>query len=134
MFKIQTLNNISVVGLERLPRDRYEVASEIQHPDAILVRSADMHKLEIAPTVKAVGRAGAGVNNIPVARMSERGIPVFNTPGANANAVKELVIAGLILGCRRLSPAWDFARGLTGTDAEISQAIEAGKKQFAGFE
>ena len=100
----------------------------------MLVRSASLHEREIPQTLKAVGRAGAGVNNIPVARMSERGIPVFNTPGANANAVKELVIAGLVLGCRRLCPAWEFARGLKGSDAEISQAIESGKKQFAGYE
>src|SRR5882757_6248791 len=88
-FKILTLNNISVRGLERLPRDQFEVASEIGHPDAILVRSADMHRMVIPASVKAVGRAGAGINNIPVASLSNRGIPVFNAPGANANAVKE---------------------------------------------
>ncbi len=134
MFKILTLNNISVAGLERLPRDRYEIASEIQHPDAILLRSFNMHDMEIPPTLKAVGRAGAGVNNIPVERMSERGIAVFNAPGANANAVKELVIAGMLIGCRNLCQAWDYARHLEGSDAEISKAVEAGKKQFAGFE
>src|SRR5581483_7493552 len=105
MFKIQTLNNISVHGLERLPRDRYEVASEISNPDAVLVRSADMHKMTIAPSIKAIGRAGAGTNNIPVAAMSKRGVPVFNAPGANANAVKELVIAGMLLAARNLAPA-----------------------------
>src|SRR4029077_13323398 len=96
-YKILTLNNISVRGLERLPRDRYEVASEIGHPDAIMVRSADMHAMDIAASVKAIGRAGAGTNNVPVAKLSKRGVPVFNAPGANANAVKELVIASLFL-------------------------------------
>ena len=134
MFKILTLNNISVTGLERLPRDRYEVASEIQHPDAILVRSADMHTMEIPPTLKAVGRAGAGVNNIPVQRMNERGVCVFNAPGANANAVKELVIAGMLLACRNICQAWDFARSLQGDDAHLHQQVESGKKRFVGFE
>ncbi len=134
MHKILTLNNISVAGLERLPRDRYEVASEIAHPDAILVRSFKMHDMEIAPTLKAVGRAGAGVNNIPVTRMSERGIPVFNAPGANANAVKELVLAGMLLACRNICQGWEFARSLQGSDEEIHKAVEAGKKGFVGFE
>jgi D-3-phosphoglycerate dehydrogenase len=134
MFRVLTLNRISPTGLSRLPPDRYEVSDTVAGPDAVLVRSASLHEREIPPTLKAVGRAGAGVNNIPVSRMSERGIPVFNTPGANANAVKELVIAGLVLGCRRLCPAWEFARSLAGSDAAISQAIEAGKKQFAGYE
>jgi D-3-phosphoglycerate dehydrogenase len=92
-FKIQTLNNISIKGLERLPRERFEVASEIGNPDAVLVRSADMHKLPIPDSLRAVGRAGAGTNNIPVEALSKKGIPVFNAPGANANAVKELVLA-----------------------------------------
>lgn len=134
MFRIQTLNRISQAGLSRLPADRYEVSETVEAPDALLVRSANLHEREMPPTLLAVGRAGAGVNNIPVAALTARGIPVFNTPGANANAVKELVVAGLILGCRRLGPAWDFARAVTGTDDEISRAIEAGKKQFAGFE
>ena len=134
MFKILTLNNISVTGLERLPRDRYEVASEIAHPDAILVRSAKMHDMPIPETLKAVGRAGAGTNNIPVDAMSQRGIPVFNAPGANANAVKELVIAGMLLACRNLCQGWAYARALEGDDAEINKAVEAGKKNFAGFE
>ena len=134
MFKILTLNNISVTGLERLPRDRYEVASEIQHPDAILVRSADMHTMEIPPTLKAVGRAGAGVNNIPVQRMNERGVCVFNAPGANANAVKELVIAGMLLACRNICQAWEFARRLEGDDGAIHKQAEDGKKRFVGFE
>ena len=114
MFKIQTLNNISVAGLDRLPRDRYEVASEIAHPDAILVRSAKMHDLVIPDTVQAIGRAGAGTNNIPVPAMTARGIAVFNAPGANANAVKELVIAGMLIAARNIGQAWHFARGLHG--------------------
>ncbi len=134
MFKVLTLNNISVKGLERLPRDRYEVASEIQHPDAILVRSQKMHEMAIPETLKAVGRAGAGVNNIPVEAMSARGIPVFNAPGANANAVKELVIAGMLAASRNLFPAWAFTEGLSGSDAEINSATEAGKKRFVGTE
>ena len=134
MYKILTLNNISVEGLERLPRDLYEVASEIQHPDAILLRSHNMHEMEIPPSVKAIGRAGAGVNNIPVAVMSKHGIPVFNAPGANANAVKELVIAGMLLAARNICQAWDFSRQLEGEDASINKQVEAGKKNFAGFE
>jgi len=134
MYKILTLNNISVAGLERLPRESYEIASEIQHPDAILLRSFNMHDMEIPSSLKAVGRAGAGVNNIPVDRMSQHGVAVFNAPGANANAVKELVIAGMLMGCRNLCQGWDYARNLAGSDAEISKAVEAGKKKFAGFE
>ncbi|KAB7623664.1 phosphoglycerate dehydrogenase [Alkalilimnicola sp. S0819] len=134
MYKILTLNNISAKGLERLPRQSYEIASEIGHPDAILLRSYKMHDMEIPDTVKAIGRAGAGVNNIPVERMSERGVPVFNAPGANANAVKELVLAGMLLAARNLCQGWEFARGLSGDDARINQETEAGKKNFVGFE
>jgi D-3-phosphoglycerate dehydrogenase / 2-oxoglutarate reductase len=134
MYKILTLNNISVAGLDRLPRDNYEVASEITHPDAILLRSYKMHDMEVPASVKAIGRAGAGVNNIPVAAMTARGIPVFNAPGANANAVKELVIAGALMAARNLGQAWRFATGLAGEDAEISKQVESGKKQFVGFE
>jgi D-3-phosphoglycerate dehydrogenase len=134
MFKIQTLNNISVAGLNRLPRDAYEVASELTHPDAILVRSAKMHDLPVPESLKAIGRAGAGVNNIPVGAMTERGIAVFNAPGANANAVKELVVAGMLLAARNIAQGWQFARALDGDDAAISKAVEAGKKQFVGFE
>ncbi|MFO7275689.1 MAG: phosphoglycerate dehydrogenase [Pseudomonadota bacterium] len=133
-FRILTLNNISVRGLERLPRDRYEIASDIGRPDAILVRSADMHSMTIPDSVLAVGRAGAGTNNIPVASLSKRGVPVFNAPGANANAVKELVLAALFLAARNVCQAWDFARSLSGTDAEIDAAVEKGKKRFVGFE
>ncbi|HEB94950.1 MAG TPA: 3-phosphoglycerate dehydrogenase [Sedimenticola thiotaurini] len=134
MYKILTLNNISVAGLDRLPREEYEVASEIAHPDAILLRSYKMHDMEIPATVKAIGRAGAGVNNIPVERVTRQGIAVFNAPGANSNAVKELVVAGMLMAARNLGPAWDFARGLSGDDTEISKAVEQGKKQFVGFE
>ena len=134
MYKILTLNNISVAGLERLPRERYEIASEIQHPDAVLVRSQKMHDMEVPVSVQAVGRAGAGVNNIPVDKMSGLGIPVFNAPGANANAVKELVLSGMLLGARNIAQSWEFARSLQGTDAEINKAVEAGKKNFVGFE
>jgi D-3-phosphoglycerate dehydrogenase len=133
-FKILTLNNISVRGLDRLPRERYEVASEIGHPDAIMVRSADMHEMEIAPSVLAVARAGAGTNNIPVAKLSKRGIPVFNAPGANANAVKELVIAGMFLAARNICQSWQYVRGLKGTDDELDAAVEKGKKKFVGYE
>ncbi len=133
-FRILTLNNISAKGLERLPRDRYEVASAIQQPDAVLLRSADMHKLELPASVLAVARAGAGTNNIPVAALAARGIPVFNTPGANANAVKELVIASLFLAARSIGPAWLFARAQTGDDKAIDVAVEKGKKDFVGFE
>jgi D-3-phosphoglycerate dehydrogenase len=134
MYKILTLNNISVAGLEKLPREDYEIASEIQHPDAILLRSFKMHDMEIPKSLRAVGRAGAGVNNIPVEKMSGLGIPVFNAPGANANAVKELVIAGMLLACRNIAQAWDFARNLEGEDAEINKQTEAGKKNYGGFE
>ena len=134
MFKVLTLNNIAVAGLDRLPRDLYEVASEIAHPDAIMVRSANMHEMDIPGTVKAIGRAGAGVNNIPVAQMSERGVPVFNAPGANANAVKELVLAGMLIAARNIAQAWSFAVGVEGEDDAIHQAVEAGKKRFVGFE
>jgi len=134
MFKIQTLNNISDIGLERLPRELYEVSSDVQQPDAILLRSFKMHDMEIPATLRAVGRAGAGVNNIPVDKLSARGIPVFNAPGANANAVKELVIAGMLLACRNICQAWDFARTLQGDDATLNKLVEAGKKDFVGFE
>ena len=133
-YRIQTLNNISLRGLERLPRDRYEVASAIPDPDAILVRSFDMHSLTLPSSVLAVARAGAGTNNVPVAALTKRGIPVFNSPGANANAVKELVVAGLFLAARNIVQAWDFARALSGDDKSIDEATEKGKKDFAGFE
>jgi D-3-phosphoglycerate dehydrogenase len=133
-FRILTLNNISVRGLERLPRDRYEVASEIGHPDAVLLRSADMHEMTVSSSVKAIARAGAGTNNIPVGKFSKLGVPVFNAPGANANAVKELVIAGLFLAARNICQAWEYARGLKGNDDEVDEAVEKGKKRFVGYE
>ena len=133
-YRIQTLNEISPKGLARLPAERYEVGPKVQSPDALLVRSADLHKLAIPAGVRAIGRAGAGVNNIPVAQMSRRGIVVFNAPGANANAVKELVLAGLLLAARNIAPAWLFARSLSGDDAAIDAAVEKGKKHFVGFE
>lgn len=134
MYKILVLNNIEKKGLELLERDQYEVASEFQNPDAILVRSADLHEQEIPAGLKAVGRAGAGVNNIPVDEMTQRGIPVFNSPGANANAVKELVLAAMLLGCRNICQAWDYVRSLEGDDESLEKQVEAGKKQFRGFE
>ncbi len=134
MHKILTLNNISVAGLNRLPRESYEVASEIAHPDAILVRSFKMHDMELPETVKAIGRAGAGTNNIPVEAMSQRGVVVFNAPGANANAVKELVVAGMLIAARNIAQAWRYAQGLSGDDAAIHAQVEKGKKQFVGFE
>jgi D-3-phosphoglycerate dehydrogenase / 2-oxoglutarate reductase len=133
-FRILTLNNISVRGLERLPRERYELASEIGNPHAVLLRSADMHKMSIPSSVLAVARAGAGTNNIPVAELSRRGVPVFNAPGANANAVKELVLAALFLAARNICQAWDYARNLAGDDHGIDVAVEKGKKNFIGFE
>jgi len=134
MYKIQTLNNSSVAGLEKLPRDKYEVASEFQHPDAILVRSFNMNNMDVPESAQAVGRAGAGVNNIPIEALSKRGVPVFNTPGANANAVKELVVAGMLLACRNICQGWDFATKLEGDDAAIHKQVESGKKNNAGFE
>jgi len=134
MYKILTLNEISATGLARLPTDRYEATAGVQDPDAVLVRSASLHDMPIPHSLKAVGRAGAGVNNIPVEKLSTLGIPVFNAPGANANAVKELVIAGMLLSCRHICQAWDFTRNLKGDDADIEKQAEAGKKRFAGFE
>jgi len=134
MYKILTLNNIAVKGLEKLPRENFEVASEIQHPDGILLRSFKMHDMEIPASLRAIGRAGAGVNNIPVDKMSEKGIAVFNAPGANSNAVKELVVAGMLMACRNIGQSWSFARGLEGEDAVINKDVEAGKKNYVGFE
>ena len=131
--KVLTLNAISARGLARLPQ-HYEVGGDVVDPDAILVRSANMNEMAIPASVRAIGRAGAGTNNIPVKVLSERGVPVFNAPGANANAVKELVIAGMLMGARKLVPALKFVEGLNGTDEEMHKATEAGKKQFAGME
>ena len=134
MFKILTLNNIAVEGLRRLPRSRYEVASEIAHPDAILLRSQNMHDMDIPETVAAIGRAGAGTNNIPIEKMNARGVPVFNAPGANANAVKELTIAGMLIGARNICRASEYTQTLEETGDALNKAVEAGKKQFVGFE
>jgi len=134
MYKILTLNNIAVAGLRRLPRERFEVASEIAHPDAIILRSYNMHDMEIPETVVAIGRAGAGTNNIPVDAMAARGVPVFNAPGANANAVKELAMAGLLLAARNICDAREYVRGLKEKGDALNKAVEAGKKQFVGFE
>jgi D-3-phosphoglycerate dehydrogenase / 2-oxoglutarate reductase len=131
--RIRTYNAISSLGLDRLP-DSYEVGSDVENPEGVLVRSADLHSVTLPDSVLAVARAGAGTNNIPVADLSTRGIVVFNTPGANANAVKELVIAGMLIAARNLVPAAAFAAGLGGTDAEINEATEKGKKAFVGFE
>jgi len=133
-LRILTLNSISAVGLKRLPAERYSVGTHVQSPDAILVRSQDMHTMEIVQSVKAIGRAGAGTNNIPVAAMNQRGVPVFNAPGANANAVKELVLAGMLMAARNLVPAIRFVDTLSGADEEINKAVEEGKKHFTGIE
>jgi D-3-phosphoglycerate dehydrogenase / 2-oxoglutarate reductase len=133
-YRIRTLNNISARGLERLPRERYEVASEIAEPHGLLVRSADMHGMQIPDSVLAVARAGAGTNNIPVAALARRGVPVFNSPGANANAVKELVLAGLFLAARNICQAWAYARELAGNDQALDEAVEQGKRRYLGFE
>jgi len=133
-FRVLTLNDISARGLDRLPRDRYEVASAMGEPDAILVRSADMHAMEIPASVQAVARAGAGTNNIPVAALSQHGVPVFTAPGANANAVKELVLAGLFIAARHVCEAWQFVRRLEGGGESLEAAVEKGKKRFVGHE
>ena len=131
--KILTLNAISARGLARLP-EHYTVGGDVTDPDGVLVRSANMHEMDIPASVCAIARAGAGTNNIPVKKLSERGVPVFNAPGANANAVKELVIAGMLIGARNLVPALKFVEGLSGTDEDMHRETEAGKKRFAGME
>jgi len=134
MYKILTLNNISQVGLDRLPADSYTVSDDEKEPDAIILRSFKMHDMEIPASLKAVGRAGAGVNNIPLDKMSDAGIPVFNAPGANANAVKELVVASLFITARNIHKSIDYVNGLEGDDASLSKLVEAGKKKYAGYE
>src|SRR5690348_11870344 len=131
--EILVINQIAQVGLKRFPAERYSMVKESNDPWAILVRSQDLHQFEFGPSLRAIGRAGAGVNNIPVAAMSKRGIPVFNAPGANANAVKELVLAGMLMAARNLPPALAFVAGQKGSP-ELDKKIESGKKQFAGFE
>ena len=135
MYKVLTLNQISVKGLDRFPRETYEIASEFSHPDAIMLRSHKLSTDEIADTVLCIGRAGAGTNNIPVAECTRRGIPVFNAPGANANAVKELVAAGLLLGSRGIVEGINYVNTLDIADeAELNRVLEAQKKQFKGSE
>lgn len=133
-FNIQTLNNIAKVGLERFPDEAYRIGEEVGEPDALMLRSANIHDMDIPESLLAVGRAGAGVNNIPVDRMSNRGIPVFNAPGANANAVKELVLAGMFLAARHICDAWQYVRDLEGDEQEMTAAVESGKKRYRGFE
>jgi len=132
--KIQTLSNISALGLAEFPLGEYEISAEASAPDAILVRSTNMHDMDLPDSLLAVGRAGAGVNNIPLERMSELGIPVFNAPGANANAVKELVIAGMLLAARNIPMAWRYAEKIKAPEDEFDRVVEAGKKKFKGFE
>jgi D-3-phosphoglycerate dehydrogenase len=133
-LEVLVLNPIAQVGLKRLPSARFEVVKESKAPDVILVRSADMHGMKFDARLKAVGRAGAGVNNIPVKELSKLGVPVFNAPGANANAVKELVVAGMLIAARNLAPALDFVRNLDTKDKELEKKVEAGKKAYAGVE
>ena len=133
-YRIQVLNHISAGGLKRLPWDRFAVSADVDDPHAVLVRSASLHDMEISESLLAVGRAGSGTNNIPIARMSERGIPVFNAPGANANAVKELVVAGMLLAARNIDDALKYLDSLDPDDPQLEQKVEAGKKAFAGYE
>ncbi len=133
-FQVLVLNQISANGLSRLPAERYLVGKDVAAPAAVLLRSADMHAMTIPDSVRAIGRAGAGTNNIPVAAMSARGVPVFNAPGANANAVKELVLVGMLLAARNIAPALRFVGALQGAEAEMDRRVEDGKKNFAGYE
>jgi D-3-phosphoglycerate dehydrogenase / 2-oxoglutarate reductase len=133
-LEVLVLNPIAQVGLKRLPAERFEVVKESKAPDVILVRSADMHEMKFGADLKAVGRAGAGVNNIPVAELSKLGVPVFNAPGANANAVKELVLAGMLIAARNLGPALEFVKNLDAKDSGLEKKVEAGKKAYAGVE
>lgn len=134
MFKIQTLNKIDTEGLSIFPLSNYEIASELPNPDAIVLRSFKMHDMELPKSLKAVARAGAGVNNIPIEKCTEKGIVVFNTPGANANGVKELVIAGLLLASRDIAESISWAKTLIGQGDQVPALIEQGKKNFAGQE
>ena len=133
-FQVLVLNAISPNGLKQLPSERYHAAKDVAQPDAVLVRSADLHATVLAASVRAIARAGAGTNNIPVAAMSARGVPVFNAPGANANAVKELVVAGMLMAARNLPGALRFVATLDPQDADLEHKVEDGKKHFAGFE
>ena len=133
-FEVLVLNQVSQHGLKRFAPERYALVKEAKSPDVVLVRSHDIHGIDFGANLKAVARAGAGTNNIPVAALSRRGIPVFNAPGANANAVKELVLAGLLIAARNLAPALDFVRGLAEGAGELDKRVEDGKKAFAGIE
>ncbi len=133
-LQILVLNQVAQAGLARLPAERYAVVAESRAPDAVVVRSRDLHGMDLGERLKAVARAGAGTNNVPVPALSKRGVPVFNAPGANANAVKELVIAGLLIGARNLAPALDFVRGLDKSAPDLERRIEDGKKAYAGGE
>jgi D-3-phosphoglycerate dehydrogenase len=133
-FQVLVLNNIAANGLKRLPAGRFVCGKDIAQPDAILLRSADLHKIPIPSSVLAIGRAGSGTNNIPVAALSQRGVPVFNAPGANANAVKELVLAGMLLAARHIAPAMAFVQALDPQDPEMEKKVEGGKKTYAGYE
>ena len=134
MFKIRTMNKISPLGLDLFPRDKYEIASEIPNPDAILVRSADLNSMEIPDSVLAIARAGAGYNNIPVAACSNRGIVAFNTPGANANAVKELVIASMLLASRDIFSGISWCKGIGDKADQVPELVEKEKSRFTGPE
>lgn len=133
-MNIQTLNAIAACGTDKFPQEKYTVGADVTSPDGIMVRSADMHTMEFPDSLAAIARAGAGVNNIPVDACSEQGIVVFNTPGANANAVKELVLCGLLLASRKIAPALDWAQSLKGEGAAVPKLVEKGKAQFAGPE
>ncbi len=134
MYSIRTLNKISPYGLDVFDRTKYSCSDDAENPDAVLVRSASMHDMELAPSLKAIARAGAGVNNIPVEKCSEQGIVVFNTPGANANAVKEMVICGLLISARKVYPAMEWVQTLKGQGDEVPKLVEKGKSQFTGPE
>ena len=134
MFEVLVINAIAPIGLNRFPAQRYKVSTDAGDPDVVLVRSQDLHKFDFGANLKAVGRAGAGTNNIPVAQLTKRGAPVFNAPGANANAVKELVLAGMLLAARNLSGALEFVRGLDASAADLAKRVESGKKNYAGTE
>ena len=134
VFKIQLLDNISLKGLQEFNPEKYDVSRHHDNPDAILVRSSDMHNITIPRSVQVIGRAGTGTNNIPIKQLTPLGIPVLNTPGANANAVKELVITGMLLASRNIYPAWDYVQHIEGDDAMLHQQVEQHKKKFAGFE
>jgi len=134
VFNILTYNNISPVGLTKLPGEQYKIGSEMDNPDAILLRSFNLHSQAIPESLKAIGRAGAGVNNIPIAEYTKRGIPVFYAPGANSNAVAELTIGGMLLASRNIAAALNFVGGLEGDEEAINKQIESNKKHFVGFE